>query len=82
MHIINVIYGWFRWSRNLNITKKETFETFFFATSIVKDNFKPASVMYFISYVHLYCRLQIFTWIISTLASCMCHFIVILILAL
>ena len=48
MQIVNVIYGWTRmfWeSRNLNITKQETFETFF-AILIVKDYFKPTVVMY------------------------------------
>ena len=35
----------FRGSRNLNITKLETFETFF-AVLIVKDDFKPTVVMY------------------------------------
>ena len=34
-----------RGSRNLNITKYETFETLF-AALIVKDDFKPTVVMY------------------------------------
>ena len=44
----------FRGSMNLNITKKETFQTFF-ATLIVKDDFKPTVVIYiyYISYYYV-----------------------------